>query len=87
MNNFSKLLKMELGQQIPVKSCCKLNKDMVKRAQSCLSDIPTNMDYSCWYSQKMGQLPTYNCCGLMEYSLPNSRLGFFNTCVTQKFYL
>ena len=68
MNNFSKLLKMELGQQIPVKSCYKLKRDMVKRAQSCLSDVPTHMDYTCWYSQKMGQIPMYNCCGLMEYS-------------------
>ena len=59
----------------------------MKRAQSCLSDVPTNMDYTCWYSQKMGQLSTYNYCGLIEYSLPNSRLGFFDTSVTQKFYL
>ena len=31
MDNFSKLLKMELGQQIPVKSVHKMRRDVVKR--------------------------------------------------------
>ena len=33
------------------------------------------------------KVKSFNACGLMEYSLPNSRLGFFDECISQKFYL
>ena len=51
IDNHSKLLKMELGQQIPIKSLYKIKRDLIKRARSNSSHYrgPSDMDHSCWY--------------------------------------
>ena len=40
----------------------------------------------CWYDQRVVQVSTLNAFGPSEYSLPNSQWGFFDECVTQKFF-
>ena len=88
LDNHSKLLKMELGQQIPIKSSHKIKRDIGKRRQT-LSNSPVlrsnSFDHCYWYDQRVRKVSSLNACGPIEYSLPNSRWGFFDECVTQKF--
>ena len=85
VDNHSKLLKMELGQQIPIKSPHKMKRDVMKRVKSLNHMLaPRNLDQgSCWHDNKIMQ---QSLCGPLEYSLPNSKWGFFNECVTQRFF-
>ena len=77
IDNRSKLLKMELGQQAPIKSKQKMKQDIMKRAcSSCFQQVRLPLHNSCWSSFNAG----------FDYSMPNSRNGFFDACVTQKFY-
>ena len=86
VDNHSKLLKMELGQQIPIKSPHKMKRDVMKRVKSLNPTLaPRNLDQgSCWYDDKIMQ--SSSSCGPLEYSFPNSKWGFFNECVTQRFF-
>ena len=89
MDNHSKILKLELGQQIPVKSPFKMKQDMVKRARSSMPIKleKTEFDSCCWFNKKVSIVRGYRECGPLEFSLPNSRIGFFDECVTQKFHM
>ena len=50
IDNHSKLLKMELRQQIPIKSFHKMKRDSMKRNYNNNSRIhDERIDYSCWY--------------------------------------
>ena len=71
INNCSKLLKMELGQQAPIKSKQKMKQDIMKHV--CSSSLQGLRrlhlhNSSCWLS--------FNSC--FDYSIPNSRNGFFD---------
>ena len=82
----SKLLKMELGQQIPIK----MKRDVIKRARANHGDYYSEVsdtDYSCWYHRNTIRKSSHDAGGLIEYALSNSRLGLFDECVTQKFYM
>ena len=85
MDNHSKILKMELGHQIPIKSLHKMKRDVMKKIKSLNPMlVPRNLDQgSCWYDNKIMQSSS---CGPFEYSLPNSKWGFFDECVTQRFF-
>ena len=90
MDNFSKLLKMELGQQIPVKSMHKMRRDVVKRVRQFNPTDPfpygCHMEQHKFWCDEESNTVSLKCVGPLEYSLPNSRWGFFDECVTQKFY-
>ena len=78
INNRSKLLKMELGQKAPVKSKQKMKRDIMKHVcSSSLQELRRlHLHNSCWLS--------FNSC--FDYSVPNSRNGFSDACLTQKFH-
>ena len=77
IDNRSKLLKMELGQQAPIKSKQKMKRDIMRHAcSSCFQQVRLPLHNSCWSS--------FKAC--FDYSMPNSRNVFFYACVTQKFY-
>ena len=77
IDNHLKLLKMELGQQISIKSKQKMKRDIMKCAlASCRQQIHIPFHNSCWLSSH----------SRVDYSVPNTQNGFFVACVTQKFY-
>ena len=43
-------------------------------------------DLCCWFNKKVGIVREYRDCGPIELSLSNSRLSFFDECVTQRFF-
>ena len=67
------------------KSPHKMKRDVMKRVKSLNPTLaPRNLDQgSCWYDNKIMQ---QSLCGPLEYSLPNSKWGFFDECVTQRFF-
>ena len=86
MDNHSKLLKMALGQQIPIKSPYKMKRVVMKRVKSLNPTLaPRNLDQgSCWFDNKIMQ--SSSSCGPLKYSLRNSKWAFFYECVTQRFF-
>ena len=84
--NHSKLLKMELGQQIPIKSPHKMKRDLIKTARALDPAYELIPNRSCWYDQRILQVLSLNAFDPLEYSLPNSKWGFFDECITQKFF-
>ena len=87
--NHSKHLKMELGQQLLIKSPFKMKRDIVKRAEdfvSASSIVWNDNNSCCWFNRKLDIVKEYRDCGPIELSLPNSRIGFFDECMTQKFF-
>ena len=74
VDNHSKILKLELEQQIPVKSPFKIKWDMVKRAHSSMPIKleKTEFDSCCWFNKKVGIVCKYRECGPLEFLLPNS---------------
>ena len=76
IDNHSKLLKMELGQQISIKSKQKMKRDIMKHAlASCCQQIHTPFHNSCWLSSH----------SRVDYSVPNTQNGFFDACVLKSF--
>ena len=86
INNHLKLLKMELGQQISIKSPFKLKRDAVERAQLNMRNRLA-FDSSCWFNKHVNVVEEYKHWGPLQYLLPNSRIGFFYSCITQKFHV
>ena len=89
LDNHSKLLKMELGQQIPIKSLHKMKRGIGKRRQTLFNSPvlrSNSFDHCYWYDQRVRKVSSLNAYGPIEYSLPNSKWGFFDECVTQKFF-
>ena len=88
----TKLAKLELGCQIPVKSLCKIRCDVVKASVRNLvsSDVNAHkkLNESGYWSVNKHKTTNreFQCSGPKEYALPNSKTGFFYECVTQKFY-
>ena len=90
--NQSKLLKLELGCQLPVKRQFKLKSDLVKALRKndwgARGGSSSNVDNLCyWMNKKHTIVREHWDPGSMEFSLPNSRTGFFDKCVTQYIYL
>ena len=75
IDNNSKLLRKELGQQIPVKSRQKLNRDVVKFMTNTFGEecSASNVRKDCWKWQNL------------DYIELNTRNGFFYSCVVQRF--
>ena len=68
IDNKSKFLKGELGQQVSIKYQQKLKRDLIKRVKS---QSFLNPHVSCWSS----------LCANFDFSIPNCRNGFFDACV------
>ena len=75
IDNKSKFLKVELGQQVSKKSQQKLKRDLIKHVKSQSMSF-LNPLVSCWSSS----------CSNFDFSIPNCQNGFFDACVTLKFY-
>ena len=68
-----------------------MKRDIVKWAVNGFSSAAFNVvkdekDSCCWFNRKVGIVREYQDCGPIELSLCNSRLSFFNECVTQRFF-
>ena len=44
-------------------------------------------DSSCWFNKCVNVVEEYKHWGPLEYLLPNSLIGFFDSCITQKFHM
>ena len=76
IDNNSKVLRKELGQQIPIKSGQKMNRDVDKFVNKTFGE-ECSIGFSrrgCWKWEHF------------DYVEPNTRNGFFDSCVVQKFY-
>ena len=78
-----RLLKLELGAQLPIKSLPTLKRDIVKclKRQSFCGQLNS---HGSKYWQGRSIMP-HHCDESIEYALPNSRSSFFDNCVVQKF--
>ena len=90
INTPAKMLKLELGMQVPVKSPFKLSRDVIKSLRkkgNCgvMSSLNTSSIVN-WSDKHVDILKEYRDPGPTELSLPNSRIGFFNECVIQRFH-
>ena len=47
----------------------------------------SSFDSLCWFNKRVNVVEEYKHWGPLEYSLPNSWIVFFNSCVTQKFHV
>ena len=47
----------------------------------------SSFDSSCWFNKRVNVVEKYKHWGPLEYSLPNSRIVFFYSCITQKFHV
>ena len=76
IDNNSKLLCKELGQQIPIKSRQKLNRDVVKFMTSTFGEecSASNVHRDCWKWQNFDHVEL------------NTRNVFFYSCVVQRFF-
>ena len=86
IDNPSKLLKQELGMQLPVKLIFKLRRDMRKFAGRNLlgSQSMSPLDLFYWYYD--GSLGLGQVCSGHEVLLANNKASFFDECVVQKFH-
>ena len=92
INTPAKMIKLELGCQVPIKSPFKFGRDVIKRMRNkyegrISSSLFTTNSTSHW-SNKCCDIVVneYRDPGPIELSLPNSRIGFFDECVTQRVY-
>ena len=76
-DNKSKFLEAELGQQVSIKSQQKLKRDLIKCVKSQSMSF-LNPHVSC--------LSSSSSHSNFDFSVPNCRNGFFDACVSQKFY-
>ena len=76
IDNNSKVLRKEFGQQIPIKSRQKMNRDVDKFVEKTFGEEHSIglSRHGCWKWQHF------------DYIEPNTRNGFFDSCVVQKFY-
>ena len=87
----AKLLKLELGSQIPIKSPFKLKRDILKAVQKNgwgknSPGLLNNCSYY-WMNKTSGVVVNEYCdIGPIEFALPNSKTGFFDEFVIQKIY-
>ena len=86
IDNPSKLLKVELGLQLPMKTIFKLRRDMQKFARRNLlgSQHMSILDPYYWYFD--GQLNRGQVCSGREILLANNKLSFFDECIVQGFH-
>ena len=86
IDNPSKKLKLELGLQLPIKSPFKMKRDIIKMASSNHLPLVKEESDLFWCNRKVGIVPEYADCGPLKMTLPNSKIAFFDECITQKFH-
>ena len=61
--------------------------DMVKRPSSSMPIKleKTEFDSCCWFNKKVSIVCKYRECGPLEFSLPNSRIGFLTSVLCRNF--
>ena len=77
LGNNSRLLHKELGQQVPIKSRQKMNRDISKFMKNSFGNnfsIPPLNEHRFWKANGF------------DYVEPNTRNGFFDSCVIQRFF-
>ena len=80
IDNHSKLLKMELRQQIPIKFFHKMKRDLMKRNYDDNSHVHERIDYSssCWYDQHVMHAVNFYECLWADCIFPSKfMMGFF----------
>ena len=84
-DNPSKLLKQELGMQLPLKSIFKLRRDARKFAQRNRMPVVCGvLDPFYWYYD--GYLMRGQTCSGCEVLLANNKSSFFDECIVQHFH-
>ena len=84
-DNPSKLLKQELGMQLPLKSVFKLRRDARKFAKRNRIQVVSGvLDPFYWYYD--GWLKHGQTCSGREVLLANNKSSFFDECLVQHFY-
>ena len=92
IDTLAKMIKLELGCQVPIKSPFKFGRDVIKRMRNqdeghISSSLLTTNSTSHWSDKRCDIVVNeYRDPGPIELSLPNSRIGFFDKCVTQRVY-
>ena len=80
LGNNSRLLHKELGQQVPIKSRQKMNRDISKFMKNSFGDnfstTPPPNEHRFWKANGFAA----------DYVEPNTRNGFFDSCVIQRFF-
>ena len=86
INSPVKALKLELGSQLPVKSLFKYSRDVIKRLNDDRQSGLNSNSLPNWSNEHIDIVCEYKDIDCIELALPNSKIGFFDECVTQKFY-
>ena len=89
MKALAKMLKLELGMQVPVKSPFKLSPDVIKSLRKKGNRVMSSLNTSSivnWSDKLVGIVKKYRDRGPTELSLPNSKIGLFDECVIQRFH-
>ena len=80
LGNNSRLLCKELGQQVPIKSRQKMNRDISKFMKNSFGDnfstTPPPNEHRFWKANGFAA----------DYVEPNTRNGFFDSCIIQRFF-
>ena len=85
LDNPSKLLKQELGMQLPLKSVFKLRRDARKfTRRNGVPVVSGVLDPFYWYYD--GYLKCGQSCSGREVLLANNKSSFFDECIIQHFY-
>ena len=89
INTPAKMLKFKLDMHILVKNPFKLGRDMIKslkkRGNHIMSLLNT-LSIINWSDKHVNIVKEYRDPGPTELSLPNSRIGYFDECVIQRFH-